>query len=317
MDYILIKTPTECEWNELVASSPQGNIFSDARFLRALKTPYTCYLVKALHGETLAGAVIMENGTSMCDAPFNYTLYQGILFSRSVSEQRSIKRLTSEFRLTEYFIQILYKQYGNFSMAFSPAYTDLRPFLWHNFHEAHLPHFSISNRYTATLDVSDFRLDSYLKNIRTVRRQEFKKTTAEVSETKDLTLFLDLYVKTFERQGIVISPKQLELVSGLVSSALENHFGRLSMATTIDGVASMSLFVFDSHSGYYLFGANDPKFRKSGASTALMIDNISAMAELGLSKIDFGGANSPNRGDFKLSFNSVLTPYYEVQLGST
>jgi hypothetical protein len=314
MDYILIATQEESEWRELVTTSPQGNIFSDTRYLRALKNPHTCYLVKALHGETLAGVVIMENGASMYDAPFKYTPYQGILFSRSVSEQRNLKRLTSEFRISEYLIQVLCKQYGNFNMALSPAFADLRPFQWHNYHEVNLPRFAISNLYTATLDLTDFQLESYLKNIRTVRRQEFKKTTAEVTETKDIELFLDLYIKTFERQGIVISPQTLDLVSRIVTSALENHFGRLSMATTIDGVASMSLFVFDSHSGYYLFGANDPKLRNSGASTALMIDNIAAMAELGLSKIDFVGANSPNRGDFKLSFNSVLTPYYEVQL---
>ena len=317
MDYILITTPGESEWNALVATSPQGNIFSDTRYLRALNTPYTCYLVKAHHGEILAGVVVMENGTSMHVAPFPYTPYQGILFSHSVSTRPSIKRVKIEFRLTEYLIHVLCERYGNFSMALSPDFADLRPFLWHNYHEANSPRFAISNRYTATLDLSDFQLESYLKSIRKVRRQEFKKTSAEIIETKDSVLFLDLYVKTFERQEVVISQQELELVSGIATSALANRFGRLSMATTIDGVASMSLFVYDSHSAYYLFGANNPELRNSGASTALMIENICAMAELGRSKVDFIGVNSPNRGDFKLSFNSVLTPYYEVQLDNT
>ena len=314
MDYILIATPDESEWNALVTTSPQGSIFSDTRYLRALNAPYTCYLVKAPHGETLAGVVVMENDGSMCVAPFPYTPYQGVLFSQSISTQRSIKRVTSEFRLTEYLIQVLSELYGNFSMALSPAFADFRPFLWHNYHEANSPRFTISNRYTATLDLSNFRLEDYLKTIRSVRRQEFKKTTAKITETKDSALFLDLYIKTFERQGIIVSPQQLELVNGIVTSALVNCFGRLSVATTIDGVASMSLFVYDSHSAYYLFGANNPELRNGGASTALMIDNICAMAELGLSKLDFVGVNSPNRGDFKLSFNPALTPYHEVQL---
>jgi len=316
MDYLLISTPDESEWNALVDTSLQGNIFSDPRYLRALNAPYTCYLVKAQHGETLAGVVVMENSGSMHVAPFPNTPYQGVLFSHSVSTRPSLKRVTSEFRLTEYLIHVLCELYGNFSMALSPTFADLRPFLWHNYHEANLPRFAIINRYTATLDLRDFRLENYLKNIRTVRRQEFKKTTAEITETKDSALFLDLYAKTFERQGIVISQQQLELVTGIVTSALANRFGCLSMATTIDGIASMSLFVYDSHSAYYLFGANNPELRNSGASTALMINNICAMAELGLSKVDFVGVNSPNRGDFKLSFSPVLTPYYEVQLAS-
>jgi len=317
MDFILIATPDESEWDALVATSPQGKIFSDTRYLRALNTPYTCYLVKADHGETLAGVVVMENVGSMHVAPFPYTPYQGILFSHSVSTRPSIKRVKIEFRLTEYLIHVLCERYGNFSMALSPTFADLRPFLWHNYDEVNLPRFAISNRYTAILDLSDFQLNNYLMNIRSLRRRELKKTTAKITETKDLALFLDLYVKTFERQEVVISQQELELVSGIATSALANRFGRLSMATTIDGVASMYLFLYDSHSAYYLFGANNPELRNSGGSTALMIDNICAMAELGLSKLDFVGANSPNRGDFKLSFCPVLTPYYEVQLNST
>lgn len=314
MDYILTTKPVESEWNALVRTSLQGNIFSDSRYLSALDAPHTCYLVKAPHGELLAGVVVMENRGAMHAAPFPFTPYQGILFSHSVSMQSNQKRVTSEFRLTEFIIEVLCERYSNFSMALSPSFSDLRPFLWHNYHEANAPRFSISNRYTAVLKLRDFRVEDYLKTIRAVRRQEFKKTTAEITETKDSQLFLDLYIKTFERQGIVITSQQLELVSRIVKSALENNFGRLSLVKSVDGVASMSLFIYDSRSAYYLFGANNPELRNSGASTALMIDNISTMAKMGLPKLDFVGVNSPNRGDYKLSFGSELIPYYEVQL---
>jgi hypothetical protein len=317
MNYILISKPNESEWNELVTTSPQGSLFSQTNFLSALNyTTYTCYLVKAQHGEILAGVVVIEDGDSMHIAPCRYCSYQGILFSRSVSMLTDIKRVTREFRLTEYLIQALYERYGNFSMALSPFFKDLRPLLWHNYHENNLPRFTISNRYTAILDLSNFRLENYLKSIRTVRRQEYKKSTAKITETEDSALFMDLYIKTFSKQEIVFSSQHLELVNGIVTSALANGFGRLSMATTIDGVASMALFVYDSNCAYYLFGANNPELRNSGASTALIIDNICSMAKLGLTRLDFLGVNSPNRGDYKLSFNSVLTPYYEVQLDS-
>lgn len=317
MEYILTSEPNENEWNELVTTSPQGSLFSQTNYLSALiNTTYTCYLVKARHGETLAGLVVIEDNGLMHMAPCRYCAYHGILFSRSVSMLRDIKRVTREFRLTEFLIEALCERYGNFSMAFSPSFKDLRPFQWYNYHENNSPRFAIINRYTATLDLSNFKLESYLKNIRTVRRQEFKKLTAKITETKDLALFLDLYIKTFEKHQITLSPQHLKLVNGIVTSALANGFGRLSMTKTTEGVASMALFVYDSKCAYYLFGANNPEIRNSGASTALIIDNICFMAKLGIKRLDFLGVNSPNRGDYKLSFNSVLTPYYEVHLDS-
>ena len=317
MQYKLLSNPDENEWNEFVDSSPQGNIFSDIRFLTALNAKYTRYFVKAQHGEILAGVVIIEDNCSMHEAPCMFAAYQGILFSRAVSILSGHKRVTREFRLTEYLIQALSEYYGNFNMSLSPTFRDLRPFLWYNYHETDLPHFAINNRFTATIKLNDFQLEDYLKSIRTVRRQEFKKSTAKISETKDLELFLDLYVKTFKRQNIVVDSQDIELVNRIITSGLKNDFGRLSMAVTDDGVASMSFFVYDSNCAYYLLGANNPEFRNSGASTALMIDNICFMAKLGLNKLDFIGVNSPNRGDYKLSFNSVLTPFFEVKLDST
>ncbi len=314
MDYNLVVTNDDNEWNALVASSPQGNIFSDTRYLNALNNKYTCYLVKAKHGETLAGVVIIENGSAMHDAPFPYTPYNGILFGESVSKLQNHKRVTSEFRITEFLIRLLYNKYGNFSMALSPAFNDLRPFIWHNYNEKSSSRFTIKYCYTSILELKNFQLESYLKNIRAVRRQEYKKADVNIKNTSDSALFLELYVETFKRQGHEITTQQIELLDRIIKGALENNFGVMKIATTIQGVASMSLFVYDTRNAFYLLGANNPKLRNTGASTALMIDNICSMAELNLSALDFVGVNSPNRGDFKLSFNSILVPYHQVQL---
>jgi lipid II:glycine glycyltransferase (peptidoglycan interpeptide bridge formation enzyme) len=74
----------------------------------------------------------------------------------------------------------------------------------------------------------------------------------------------------------------------------------------------MAFFVTDSKCAYYLFGANDPELREANASSKLLIDNIVIFADQGLEKFDFVGVNSPQRGDFKLSFNAELIPYQEV-----
>ena len=81
-------------------------------------------------------------------------------------------------------------------------------------------------------------------------------------------------------------------------------------------LASMTLFVHDSRCAWYLLGANDPEWRKSAASTLLMIENIRHYAEKGIPSLDFVGVNSPQRGDYKLSFNGQLIPYFEVHFES-
>ncbi len=316
MEFLLTIANDDSEWDALVAASPQGSVFSGNHFLRALASPCTRYVIRTPHGEALAAVAVVENVDTpgMYPAPFPFTPYQGILFGKTVAAQPRHKRITTEFRLTEFIIQSLIEHYGDFSMSLSPAFDDIRPFLWYNYHQPDAPRFTIRNRYTAMLDLSDFQLESYLKSIRAVRRQEFNKSAAEITETTDVTLFLDLYLKTFERQDIAVSKEQQALVHNICTSALSHGYGRLSMATTASGIASMSLFIHDQRCAYYLFGANDPELRNSGASTALMVDNIRSMAERGIARLDFVGVNSPNRGDFKLSFNPELTPYHDVQL---
>ena len=63
---------------------------------------------------------------------------------------------------------------------------------------------------------------------------------------------------------------------------------------------------------YYLFGANKPCSRRSGASSYLMLRIIEEYFTRGFKYFDFCGVNSPQRGDFKLSFNAALRPYYTI-----
>jgi lipid II:glycine glycyltransferase (peptidoglycan interpeptide bridge formation enzyme) len=76
----------------------------------------------------------------------------------------------------------------------------------------------------------------------------------------------------------------------------------------------MAFFISDARCSYYLYGANDPAMRETNASSKFLFDNIALSAHKGLQIFDFVGVNSPQRGDFKLSFNAELVPYQEVHL---
>jgi lipid II:glycine glycyltransferase (peptidoglycan interpeptide bridge formation enzyme) len=77
-------------------------------------------------------------------------------------------------------------------------------------------------------------------------------------------------------------------------------------------VASALLFLHDTRTAYYLIGANDPAFRKTGSGAFLMAEVIGHYRQAGQQFVDFVGVNSPNRGDFKTSFGARPVPYFEV-----
>jgi lipid II:glycine glycyltransferase (peptidoglycan interpeptide bridge formation enzyme) len=303
-------------WDALVQESPQGHVFSCSSFLRSLAVQHTCYLVNSPQGELLAGVAIIVEGERMVRAPFEFTPHQGIMFAKSVSQLSNQKRLTSEFRITTFLIEALLNLYSNFSMAMSPFFKDIRPFQWHNYGKVASPQFEILQKYTGHLSLTDFELNSFLTSVRTVRRQEYKKTQSLIKESDDLSTFLKLYHQTFHRQGLQIDFQKLDLVKNICAAAMADGYGKLSAAHVDGRVASMAFFVSDKTCAYYLFGANDPDMRDTRASSKLLIDNISNFAAYGLQRFDFVGVNSPQRGDFKLSFNAELVSYQVVHLSA-
>ena len=76
------------------------------------------------------------------------------------------------------------------------------------------------------------------------------------------------------------------------------------------------LYLVDDRTVYYLFGANHPEFRKMGGGTLLVAEMIKDAFVRGVAEVDFVGVNSPNRGDYKISFNAELKPYFVASFGS-
>lgn len=298
-------------WDQLVESSPQGTVFSQSGFLRSLGCPFRRYRIGTpSRPMALCSAVEDPSGEQLIT--FDFTPYQGIMFlpDSNVSPRQ---RLLDEFHITEFTIQALTTRYRSVSMRLLWNFSDLRPFLWHNYHETELGQFKPTPRYTAVLDLRTLNEQTFADNMRACRRQELRKTaTYKVDDEGDVDSFLQLYRLTFARQGIVLPDATVQLVHRIALTSLALGYGRISRCSTLMGVASMMLMVFDKHRAYYLFAANNPDFRNSGASTRLMFENIFFAKHRGLSEFDFVGVNSPNRGDFKMSLNPELKLYFDV-----
>ena len=311
----LSETTDHGAWDALVEASPQGTVFSKSAFLQSLGAPFRLYLVTSGRGVVALLSVVEDGEGNVTRFPF--APYQGVLFADD-PQASARQRMLNRFRITEFLVGELTARYRRIAMGLSWNFEDLRPFLWHNHGQPGAPQFTAQPRYTALLNLRDLDSIAYPAQVRQCRRQELRKASGyEVDDQAQVSDFLRLYAGTFARQGIAVPPETQALVERIANQARAGGYGRLSSCRTPSGIASMNLFLYDSQRAYYLCAANDPEQRNSGAATRLMFDSIFEARRRGLLELDFVGVNSPDRGDFKLSFNPELRLYFELNYAGT
>jgi len=298
------------EWDGFVKASPQGSIFLFSKLLDSLCVRYE--LVTCYDGNQIVAGVpiFFEKDGSLKRVPNVFMMYQGVLLKDSTILE-SHRRISYEFKVVSYLLNEICQRYSSLCFINSWKYQDVRPFQWVNYHESEKGMFNIVLRYTGILALDKYEnFSDYLGKIRQLRRREFKKLKEfYIEETKDVDLFLEYHDKTYQRQGIETPDKEYRC--SIVERSLQMGYGKMAKACTRDGqVASVMLFFYDDHTAYYLFGANNPLERRSGGATVLMLDFIRNAFEKNLKYVDFCGVNSPNRGDYKISFNAELYPYF-------
>ena len=120
-----------------------------------------------------------------------------------------------------------------------------------------------------------------------------------------------MYVSTFARQGISVAQNELE--SSVQSFFEKNHGYVVIVRDSKSAASAATVCLTDRDTAYSIFILNDADKIVDGCAS-LCVDAIDRATSLGLSKFDFVGANSPGRGDFKLSFGAQLEPYYHVRV---
>ena len=298
-------------WDARLARSPQATLFCSTPFLKALGCRYRLFEVR--DGQRVVALLpVTEDDCGERVLPQPFTPYQGLLFLHEAASAKR-QRVLDEFRIGECVAAELASRYREVRLPLSWQVLDLRPFLWHKYHDLDASHFQLTPRYTALLDLAGVDEADIPLQARACRRQELRKAAAfELRDDITVDEFLALYRQTFARQDIGLSEATLALVRRITEAALTQGWGRLSGCITPQGLAAATLFTFDHARSYYLFSANDPAQRNSGAATRLMFDNILDAKRRGLAELDFVGVNSPARGDFKLSFNPALKMYFEL-----
>lgn len=311
----LRETEDHAAWNARLAASPQATVFADTRFLAATGARFR--LFEVLDGARVAALLpVTEDDAGLHLRPPPYTPYGGPLCLHAdglTARQRAL----DEFRIGEAVAAGMAARWRSVRLPLSWQLVDVRPFLWHDYHAEGGPPYTAVPRYTAVLALSGLTPDIYPPRVRACRRQEWRKAAAcELRDDIAVADFLRLYALTFERQGQAVDHHALATVRRITEAALAGGWGRLAGCLTPQGLASATLFVFDHARAYYLFGANDPAQRHTGAATRLIFDNVFGALRRGLAEVDFVGVNSPARGDFKLSFDPALRLYFEIVHGA-
>ena len=129
----------------------------------------------------------------------------------------------------------------------------------------------------------------------------------------DISLLMELYELTFERQGQAVSAEHKKVLHSIASQALMQGYGEIIIVRSAEGKpASATLFLWDAHCAYYLIGANSPEFRGGYSGILAFVEAVRRCFEKGYKAIDVCGMNSPNRGDFKTSFNADPVSYFKL-----
>lgn len=299
-------------WDDFLNKSDQRNIFLKADFLNSLLTPFQ--LVTCYEGDKIVAGIplIFNQNHTISISPFPYTQYQGLILGSNVKENMHSK-ISYEFKIVEFLLQEVIKKFKKICLCNSWKLNDLRNFQWFNFSEQALPKFKIDLRYTGIIQLlKSESFEDYIKKIRSVRRQEFRKASRILNFciSEDVSILNELHTKTFERHGISRSYEQSNLLISITSNAIKKGYGQLGLALHEGKPISAIFFTQDDRTAYYLFGANDPEFRHLYGGTFLMLNFINFFIQMGIRSIDMCGVNSPDRGDFKTSFNAELKPYF-------
>jgi GNAT superfamily N-acetyltransferase len=304
-------------WDRFAGASPQGSIFCQTAYLDATGRKYAGLWIRP-DGQPLIGClVMMEDDGQPLASPQVFSLYQGVLLAPAILQQPPHRRIKLGLELVEALLEEIERRWKRVTLCLHHRLDDLRGFQWFNYHAPEKGRFALQLGYTGLVDFGGAAaFDDYLATVREVKRQEYRKGARlghTVGGLPDIDTLADLHRLTFERQGIAYDAQQESLLRSIAHAAIEQGFGELLLCHAENGVpAAATLFLRDATTAYYLFGANHPDHRKTGAGTYLTLESMRRAFERGIRCIDMVGINSPNRGDYKTSLNARPAPYFNA-----
>ena len=303
------------KWDDFCFESRNGTPFCQTWFIESVSKNSIKYFWYE-DGEIAASILLQMKDGIPFQPPFS--IHQSICFSSSIDKLPNEERTRIHYKLLDSIIIDITKKYKRLSLSLHPDIIDIRPLQWHNYHNSELGKFRINLRYTAIRSLLNFKnIDVLLEEIRKDRKADYKKflkSNIKIENKVDIDTFLDLYKMTFERQNHDVDDQSLDCIRLILEKITPKLGFMLTAKLADDTPISSTVILLGNHQAHSLFTANNPEYRKLGANSALVVEAMMICENLGIDEFDFVGANSPNRADFKISFNCELRSYFEANL---
>ena len=311
----LVQMSDDIQWDLLLRKSPQYSIYLTSEFLSWTNLRDYRYVMLE-NGIPLVGCLLPPKAIEGIFA-FSYCMYQGIFFIENLKDSYSddLERTNRLSKLTS----LLADLQKNFTLPLHHSINDIRGVEWYLFEKSIGVSVKSKVRYTGIVRLKDFSdFENYKKSIRKVRLQELanshKEDRISVNPTPDISMFLDMYIQMFTQRGIKVSESELQRVSAIIENGSSSGAGKLLILQENDGTPISAVFILtDGVTDYYQFGASNLERLKMNGSSYLILHAIEMAFMNGRKYFDMVGMNSPNRGDYKASFNARVTPYFEIE----
>ncbi len=323
-EYTFVETLADEKWDKFVENSSNGTIFSNSVYLKASGVNYKlfyCYKKEELR----AAVSVIEDAKGESLILDDLVIYNGIMYNKPTNKQNHAQQFSEQFKIQEFIASELIKLYKNIELSLHPSIVDIRAILWVNY-GTELPKYQSDIRYTSYIDISDFKTSKKLEDISiynkasTSRRQQIRYAIKKEYKTKiisDVSLLIEFYKKTMDRQDIDVENEKLQKMEKLVSGLLGQNMAKIYASYDEQNeLGSIALFGWDNKRAYYIFGANDPAKRDGHSGTNVLWEAFYDLSKMGIDEVDLEGINSPHRGWFKLSFGGDILPYYEINYRS-
>ena len=289
-------------WDKWLQNLPYSSPFSTSWWLRAVCNAFDgiphIYVIKTKEEKIIGGIGLREIKlfTQHIVIPSKLSPYMPFVVSEDLN-YRELIEVEKEFgkflcNIFDVIINII-----NTSNLY-----DIRGFQWTNY--------EVDIRYTATLDLTMFNLNSIDRS----EKKQIKKAEKEMMRNEpcdDIEIMYNLWHKTFDRQNLKV-PTSLSQIRYLYETIKSKNAGQGFVTFDKEGnPASFRICLWNNANRVYdwIAGA-DPNYFKIGASVFHLYSTLAYLKENGFLNFDFCGANIESIANFKLAFGARLTPYY-------
>jgi len=312
--YSLDRVPLDNAWDEFVQSSPDRTIFARKPYLEGVGAQLgTWFCTK---GEQIKAAFFGVEGAHGLEED-DLVIYSGVLHQKPEPDQNISQARSDRFKVMEFIAAELPKTYKVMDFQFNTSIVDMRPWLWHNYHEG--PRYQVEARYTSYFAIGQYgwgeegskRAGEQMSQSRRQQIAYAQRDGIKVIHTKPcIDAFLNWYGHTVEGTDAWFVSRLRHLLIHLDKVNLTRWYVALS---PMGEGRALAVFGVDGGRAYYLWGARQPDHKDSPAGTEVVWEAMVDLANQGIPWTDLEGVNSPRRGWFKLSFGGSLIPYFRVR----